>query len=240
MNHIELLGVNIATVKPSEIQSLLADFLQHTGLKQIVTVNPEFLVTAHEDNDFKAILNAADLALPDGVGIIYVGKLLRKQISLTNRMTGVEVTHSLLKLAEAQQKSVEIVLPDNSLSSDEKILDSVKKLYPQSIVRVIKVSDIKEQSPRADIIFVALGAPQQEKWIWEHREKLLGTKIAVGVGGTFDFISGKISRAPHWMRSIGLEWLWRLYKEPRRRFRRIIRAVIVFPFLVLSTRSSKF
>jgi N-acetylglucosaminyldiphosphoundecaprenol N-acetyl-beta-D-mannosaminyltransferase len=234
MNHIELLGVNIATLKPSEIQSLLADFLQHTGLKQIVTVNPEFLVTAHEDNDFKAILNAADLALPDGVGIIYVGKLLRKQISLTNRMTGVEVTHSLLKLAEAQQKSVEIVLPDNSLSSDEKILDSVKKLYPQSIVRVIKVSDIKEQSPRADIIFVALGAPQQEKWIWEHREKLLGTKIAVGVGGTFDFISGKISRAPHWMRSIGLEWLWRLYKEPKRRFRRIIRAVIVFPWLVLT------
>jgi N-acetylglucosaminyldiphosphoundecaprenol N-acetyl-beta-D-mannosaminyltransferase len=234
MNHIELLGVNIATVKPSEIQSLLADFLQHTGLKQIVTVNPEFLVTAHEDNDFKAILNAADLALPDGVGIIYVGKLIGKKISLTNRMTGVEVTHSLLKLAEAQQNSVEIVLPDNSLSSDEKILDSVKKLYPQSIVRVIKVSDIKEQSPRADIIFVALGAPQQEKWIWEHREKLLGTKIAVGVGGTFDFISGKISRAPHWMRSIGLEWLWRLYKEPKRRFRRIIRAVIVFPWLVLT------
>lgn len=234
MSTIQLLGVTIATLKPSEIQSLLADFLQHTGLKQIVTVNPEFLVTAQEDSEFKAILNAADLALPDGVGIIYVSKILGKKISLTNRMTGVEVTHSLLKLAEAQQKSVEIVLPANSLSNKEEILTSIHKQYPHSIIRTISPDTVDEQSPRADIVFVALGAPQQEKWIWEHREKLLGTKIAVGVGGTFDFISGKISRAPHWMRSVGLEWLWRLYKEPKRRFRRIIRAVIVFPWLVLT------
>lgn len=240
MNHIELLGVKIATLKPSEIQSLLADFLHSSGLKQIVTVNPEFLVTAQEDSEFKTILNAADLALPDGVGIIYVSKLLGKKISLTNRMTGVELTRSLLKLAEAEQKSVEIVLPQNSLSTKEEIVTSVQKLYPKSIVRVILVADVQEESPRGDIIFVALGAPEQEKWIWNQREKLLGTKIAVGVGGTFDFISGKISRAPHWMRSVGLEWLWRLYKEPRRRFGRIVRAVVVFPFLVLSTRSSKF
>ena len=234
MNHIELLGVKIATLKPSEIQSLLADFLQHTGLKQIATVNPEFLVTAQEDSEFKAILNAADLALPDGVCIIYVSKVLGKKISLTNRMTGVEVTHALLKLAEAQQKSVEIVLPANSLSSKEEILTSIHEQYPHCIIRTISPDTVDEQSPRADIVFVALGAPQQEKWIWEHREKLLGTKIAVGVGGTFDFISGKISRAPHWMRSVGLEWLWRLYKEPKRRFRRIIRAVIVFPWLALT------
>ncbi len=234
MNHIELLGVNIATLKPAEIQSLLADFLHTAGLKQIVTVNPEFLVTAHSDKEFQAILNSASLALPDGVGIVYIGKLVGQKISLMNRMTGVELTHSLLKLAEAEQKSVEVIIPENSLSSKEEILSSVQKLYPQGIVRVVSVNEINEQAPQADILLVALGAPEQEKWIWSRREKLLGTKVAVGVGGTFDFISGKISRAPQWMRSAGLEWLWRLFQEPRRRFRRIIRAVIVFPWLVLT------
>ncbi len=239
MKKIELLGVKIATLEPTEIDSTLADFLHTPGLKQIVTVNPEFLVTAQEDSEFKAILNSADLALPDGVGIIYVSKILGKKISRTNRMTGVELTHSLLKLAEAEQKTVEIVLPANALSTQEEILINVKKLNPQSIVKVIAAADVQEQSPRADIIFVALGAPEQEKWIWSQREKLLGTKIAVGVGGTFDFISGKIPRAPQWLRSLGLEWLYRLYQEPRRRFKRIIRAVIVFPWLVLTKSNNQ-
>jgi N-acetylglucosaminyldiphosphoundecaprenol N-acetyl-beta-D-mannosaminyltransferase len=81
-----------------------------------------------------------------------------------------------------------------------------------------------------DILFVALGAPKQERWIFENLNKLESVKLAMGVGGAFDFLSGKTKRAPLWMRKIGLEWFWRLIIEPRR-VKRIIDAVIVFPVI---------
>jgi len=230
---ITLLGVKIAAKTREEIRSQLVEFLHSAGLKQIATVNPEFLVTADRDKEFKNILSSVALAVPDGSGIIYLAKLTRQKISLAHRFTGVDLTHDLLQLAEAEQKSVEIILPSDSLSTKEEIYTSIVKLYSKAIVRIFREDEVKEGSPRADIVLVALGAPEQEKWIWNHRETLLGTKIALGVGGTFDFISGKIQRAPIILRSVGLEWLWRLYQEPRRRFRRIVRAVVVFPWLVL-------
>jgi N-acetylglucosaminyldiphosphoundecaprenol N-acetyl-beta-D-mannosaminyltransferase len=233
MNYIELLGVKIATAKSTEIQTVLTDFLQSAGLKQIVTVNPGFLVTAHQDPEFKTILNSAALALPDGAGIVYLAKFTGQKVSTSNRMTGVELTHRLLKLAEAEKRSVAVIMPVNSLTSQEELNHSIRKFYPDIILKVILVSDDEEQLPTADIIFVALGAPQQEKWIWNHREKLLSTKIAVGVGGTFDFISGRIRRAPSWLQNLGLEWFWRLGQQPKRRWKRIFRAVVVFPWLVI-------
>ena len=87
----------------------------------------------------------------------------------------------------------------------------------------------------AQVIFVAYGAPKQEKWIAQNLPKLNSIKAAMGVGGAFDYIAGEISRAPIFMRKMGLEWLWRLFKQPRR-FKRIFRAVIIFPLLVLKEK----
>ncbi|MBU1992726.1 WecB/TagA/CpsF family glycosyltransferase, partial [Patescibacteria group bacterium] len=85
-----------------------------------------------------------------------------------------------------------------------------------------------------EVLFVAYGAPAQEMWISRNLKFLKTVRLAVGVGGAFDFLSGKVKRAPGWMRKIGLEWLYRLIKEPRR-IRRIINAVIKFPYKIISS-----
>ena len=87
----------------------------------------------------------------------------------------------------------------------------------------------------SDILFIAYSPPKQEKWIVENLGKMPLIKLAMGVGGAFDFIAGQIPRAPKILRIIGLEWLWRLIQEPRR-VKRIFKAVVVFPWLVIKSR----
>jgi N-acetylglucosaminyldiphosphoundecaprenol N-acetyl-beta-D-mannosaminyltransferase len=91
------------------------------------------------------------------------------------------------------------------------------------------------QSAQPDLLFVAFGHGRQEGWIAQNLPRLPSVAVAMGVGGTFDFIAGRAKRAPIIFRQIGLEWLWRLFREPRR-WRRIIDAVIVFPYLVIRSR----
>lgn len=85
---------------------------------------------------------------------------------------------------------------------------------------------------RADVVFVGLGSPLQEEWIFHHLRHLSRIRVAMAVGGAFDMLSGATPRAPRFMQKAGLEWLWRFVREPRKRFKRIVNAVIIFPFLV--------
>ena len=96
------------------------------------------------------------------------------------------------------------------------------------------IGKIREAKPH--LLLAAFGAPEQDLWISEHLKKLPSVRVAMGVGGTFDFLAGKRRRAPKWMRSIGLEWFYRLLREPKR-IKRIFNAVVVFPMLVLLHRN---
>ena len=126
-----------------------------------------------------------------------------------------------------------VIAAQNSLSAPSEIEQAIGKKDPNLSVKADYYSpgqNILENGiiNQAEIIFVNFGAPDQEKFIFGNKEKFPQAKILVGVGGVFDFLTGKLYRAPQWMRSIGLEWLWRLMQEPKR-IRRIWSAVVVFP-----------
>lgn len=231
--NIKILGVRIDNFSVSRTKEKIESILE-SGPEQkfIVTLNPEILLKAYQDKDYKNILNSAELNLCDGFGIKMVSFLRGKNIKA--RFTGVDLVDFLLSEAVKRDLRVLVVAPKITLSKPAEIEEALRKKYP-NISAKSKLfgtsQDFFESGimKKAEIVFVSFGAPEQEKFIWENRLKFPKAKILVGVGGAFDFLTGKIKRAPGFMRLLGLEWLWRLIQEPKRRIVRIWKAVFVFP-----------
>ncbi|MCK4554872.1 WecB/TagA/CpsF family glycosyltransferase [Candidatus Parcubacteria bacterium] len=250
MDTINILGINISTLNKKQVLKKIEQFLQAGKQHQIVTPNPEFLLEAGHDEEFFYILNKADLTVPDGIGLKFAAWAMGKNI---HRVTGADLVTDILKVAQDRKLKVAILNWCDGLSKKEDIDNAVKKLYPKLnfIIKDIdkEIGNCLPARPwqagkleigslvkfKPDILFVALGAPWQEKWIYHNLPKLPSVKIAIGVGGAFDFLTGKIKRAPKFLRVLGLEWLWRLIKQPWR-WRRIYNAVIVFPWQFLKWR----
>ncbi|MFH0873694.1 MAG: WecB/TagA/CpsF family glycosyltransferase [Candidatus Komeilibacteria bacterium] len=239
-NNLTLLGTNISLALTKDFDQRIAELLNGNGCQQIVTINPEFLVQAYNDPAYRLILNQAEAATIDGFGLIFMSFLTGQYGQGIRRITGVELTERLLARAQADNLRVAIILPDNPLARRSVINEALRQRYPQLSVVVYYEQELAISDPIvADVTFVTFGSPRQDIWIAEEKMRhLIKAKVAVGVGGTFDFISGKIQRAPSWLRGLGLEWLWRLFLQPKR-WRRIINAVIVFPWLVFSVRSKQ-
>jgi N-acetylglucosaminyldiphosphoundecaprenol N-acetyl-beta-D-mannosaminyltransferase len=240
MTEYKILGVKVQTLDEQTAKATLQNFLNSDKTHQVVTVNPEFIVKAQHHKKFREIINQADLATIDGTGIIKALQWLGHNVSLEQRLTGVELTKLLLILAEQQQKKILFCLQSSGLTTAEELTTKIKNDYPQLNFCLAEEKNVlaKIASFSPVIILLGLGAPRQDIWIADHLNSLPSVKIAVGVGGTFDFLSGKIKRAPKFMRSFGLEWLWRFIRQPQR-FKRIIRATIVFPLLVLKDKVIK-
>jgi len=235
-NNITILGVRIDNFFIREIkENILAILESSPKQKFAATLNPEIVLKAHQDEKYRHILNSADLNICDGFGLRLAGFLKIKRIKA--RFTGVEMVDFLLENAKKYNLRVLVIAAENSLSAPNEIERSIREKYSDLSAKseyylpsqnVFENAIVKE----AEIIFVNFGAPEQEKFIFENREKFPSAKILVGVGGTFDFLTGKIKRAPEAMRKIGLEWLWRMIQEPKR-IKRIWNAVVVFPVVVL-------
>jgi len=212
-----------------------------TGSKLfITTVNPEMVMLARKDEEFKNILNSAGISLPDGFGIKCAAFYYLKRLKV---ITGCDLTEKICKAAGKNGYKIFLLGGLNHVAEMTKI--KLEKKYPglnivgaeQGIGPDNFSYDKKEvidmiNKAEPDILFVAFGAPKQEKWIYYNLPKLSTVNVAMGIGGTFDFLSGIASRAPLLMRLAGLEWLWRFAKEPKRS-RRIFAAVIKFPFAVV-------
>ncbi len=227
MQRHALFDIPVDTFDAREATALAKQMLQGSSFHHFMTLNSEILLRAFRDKAYADILGAADCALPDGIGLVWMGRLLG--IPFKERIAGVDFMIALCGLAQRMGKSV--FLLGGRGGAAEKTAEKLKQRFPKLIVR--GWSEDTEMIPDADIVFVALGAPKQEEWIFTNKKIMRGVKIAMGVGGAFDMISGKTPRAPVCMRKIGLEWLWRLYLEPRKRFKRIVNAVIVFPMKVI-------
>ncbi|MCK9360911.1 WecB/TagA/CpsF family glycosyltransferase [Patescibacteria group bacterium] len=208
----------------------------------MVTANPEILLRARKDKKYREVISSAELRLVDGFGLFLVSYVLRRK---TVRLTGVELSEHLLQYAWKNHLRVGLLGGEfgEAGGAAEKILEAYPGLellaeegggITESGSEDAKAEAARERlilfSPQ--ILLVAFGAPRQELWIHEHRNEFADLRAVVGVGGTFNFWAGRIRRAPAWMRTVGLEWAWRLLQEPRR-IGRIWRAVVIFPILAL-------
>jgi N-acetylglucosaminyldiphosphoundecaprenol N-acetyl-beta-D-mannosaminyltransferase len=237
MQEYKILDVKIQSPDERLAKELLLNFLSSDSQHQIATVNPEFIVKAQKNKKFRDVLNETSLSTIDGTGIIWALQLAGHKISLDDRITGVRLTDILLSLAENKDLRVLFCLREDGFTSPEKFFIIIKEKYPQLNFQVATSTEavLKAQIFQPEILLAGLGAPQQELWIAENLTHMPSVKIAIGVGGTFDFISGAQKRAPKFLRSFGLEWLWRLLQQPTR-IKRMYKAVIVFPFLVIKNK----
>ena len=231
MAKVNILGVNISKITRDEVISKVQGFLNDWRQHFIVTPNPEIILQATEkDEELWYILNHADMALADGVAIKFTARFYGQKIK---RITGADMTVEILKLAERENKNVVIFNWSRGLSTGLEIKTALSEKFPgldflvQDIERSEPYDFLDANKFAPDIIFCSLGSPYQEKFIYHNLAKMPSVKLAMAVGGSFDFLTGKIKRAPKWLRRIGLEWLWRLIKQPRR-IKRIYRATVVF------------
>ncbi|MBI4100814.1 WecB/TagA/CpsF family glycosyltransferase [Candidatus Microgenomates bacterium] len=228
MEKIKILKIGISDVSTKEALEETKRWLKSGGKKRyIVTPNPEFLVAAQNDREFNAILNNADLALPDGMGLIWASRILNQP--LKGRITGVDFMEKLCFLAAKDGFTIGLIGGGPTVA--ERASECLKKKYP-GLKIVLAQEDWKdlERGEEINLLFVALGAPKQEIWMSQNLERL-PVKVAMGVGGAFDYLAGIVPRAPKWMRNLGLEWLFRLICQPWRIKRQT--ALIKFVYLVL-------
>lgn len=246
----EILGVRIDDLSTEDLKQKLADWTQGPPAKIIVTPNPEMIVLAQSDHAFRDLLNRADLALPDGVGLRYATWAL-STTTLVHRHPGADLVWILAEIASQGGLRLGIV-GATALHARSAIQAAAqfKNRYPNLDVRVYdpervtadgsmtatNLEEIQRDPPA--IILVALGQKKQERWIERYRDELPSVRLFAGIGGALDMVAGALPRAPVWMRRAGLEWLWRWGLEPKRT-PRMLRALVVFPTLVLLERFKK-
>jgi len=233
MMEYKLLGVKVNIIAEHKLKNKLIEFLNSKNQHQIVTVNPEFIVRSQKNKKFLDIINNSSIALIDGSGIIKALQYMNQAVKLDDRITGVQLNNILINLAVHKNLKIMFCLYSKGLTRLDKFSLVLKNKYPSLDFQVADENTVLEKSIAfsPNIMLVGFGAPWQDMWISENVNKIPSIKIAAGVGGTFDFMSGTIKRAPKIMQSLGLEWLWRLILQPTR-FLRINRAVILFSYLV--------
>ncbi|HEX3050300.1 MAG TPA: WecB/TagA/CpsF family glycosyltransferase [Aggregatilineaceae bacterium] len=225
---VTILGVSIDPVTFEEMIDTIAMWItQRDRVYQICTVSPEFVMIAQDNADFMRVLQESDLCVADGVGLLFAARYLRKQ--LPERVTGSDGVPLIAQ--RAAREGWTIFLLGAAPGVAEKAANQLMIQYPGlKIVGTYAGSPAPEEevaivervnTSGADILMVAYGAPRQDLWIKRNHERL-NVRVAIGVGGTFDFIAGVVPRAPLWMRRWALEWLYRLYKQPWR-WRRMLR-----------------
>ncbi len=199
--------------------------LQVTGTerrtRQVITLNPEMAVAAEHTSELRCAIESADLVVPDGMGIVWATRMRGEAVP--ERVTGVDLVEAYADVAVRGAHSVFLLGAAPGIAG--LAAEQLARRHPG--FRVVGtyagspgfadeddiITHVRAASP--DVVFVAFGMPAQECWIARNRNRL-GAAVAVGVGGAFDFIAGRVPRAPGWMRRAGLEWAYRLGREPWR------------------------
>lgn len=248
MSKANILGVKIDDITMDEALTQVEEWLKKPGKHYIVTPNPEFVMAAQKDERFRKLLNDADLSVPDGTGLKFSGKV-------KNTIYGTDLMEKLVTFAAEKGFTIGLLGGKNGVA--EKAGECLKQKYPKLKVAFaesggkvdeegkvinderLKINEKNHQSlivnhkslPEVDLLFVAFGHRKQEKWIANNLPKL-PVKVAMGVGGAFDYISANVPRAPLWIRNLGFEWLFRLLIQPWR----IKRQLALLKYLWLLTQ----
>ena len=216
---IDVLGVGFDNVTMDEAVSRAMDFLAGEGTHYVVTPNPELVDRARREEPFRQALNGADLVLPDGIGVVYAAKLLGRP--LKGRCPGIDFAGKLME--HMAKTGLRLYLLGAKPGVAEAAAARLEAKYPGLVICGTHDGYFKEDGPvaeairaaEADVVFVCLGAPKQEYWMVKNGPAT-GAKLMAGLGGSLDVFAGVVERAPEAWQKLGLEWLYRLTKEPKR------------------------
>src|SRR5680860_236630 len=290
-----LTNIRIDKITTKEVLEKIKGFLLSDNQHYLITLNPEMVLEAQNNNHFKNIINQSDIVFADGTGILWALDFLKrtkessflglwkksqleflwKLLSIISilynfvytvinllfnakyrnnilqyKIPGIDLIYEICRLDIIENQRIFLLGAEEGVA--RKAALQLKEAFPninivgaeEGIIRNQK-SDINNQElfrhinkTKPNILLVAFGAPKQEIWISENLKTIPSVKLAIGVGGSFDFISGKIKRAPQFLRKLELEWVWRLILEPKRIIR-IYNATVKFSFLILKKALSK-
>lgn len=247
MEKISIFGVDIYNTTLRDTVELLKEYLKGDSLKKIYTPNTEIVMIAKDDKALRELLNRGDWVIPDGIGLIYGSKIQGKP--LKERVTGFDTSMKLLEIANENKYSLYLLGGKEGVASEA--AKNVSEKYPgiriaghhhgyfkgshtgvkDSEEELKIIDDINKNNP--DIIFVGLGFPKAETWI-DSNSNRLNAKVIIGNGGVMDILAGNAKRAPEIYQKLGLEWLYRLIKDPSR-----IKRQLVLPKFMLTVIFNK-
>lgn len=244
-----VLGTRIDKIKTKSVIRAVSNAIKNNrDCLHIVTVNPEITLLAKDNEHYRITLNKADINTADGMGITIAARIFNFK---AHRLTGVDLTEKLLR--KAHYRGWNVFLLGSSKETCHMLQQKIVSQYPgiqiagcEPGIFFQNISDLSEsrghdmlldriKKSNPDILFVAFGAPKQELWIHKFVVDQKLARVAIGVGGTFDYLSGRIRRAPKRIRTLGFEWLYRLITQPKR-LTRIYKATCVFLYHVLYWR----
>jgi N-acetylglucosaminyldiphosphoundecaprenol N-acetyl-beta-D-mannosaminyltransferase len=239
IDKVKILGVPFSKMNMNETVNIIANKIDcdNKGIFNIVTGNPEIVLQAQKDGVLQNIIKEADLITPDGEGIVLASKW--KGQPLSERVTGIDLLLEVLKMGNERGWSFYFLGADEQIN--KKATENILNTYP-SIVLAGRhhgyFNSAQEEkilididSTKPDILIVALGAPNAEKWVYKYKN-WLPVKVAFGVGGSLDVISGKVQRAPKTWQDLRLEWLYRLIIQPSRLRRQMVLPIFAYKSLV--------
>lgn len=221
MNKVDILGVQVDKVDMEQALNRILEFLKEDKAHAVYTPNSEIIMQAYRDQAFQDVLNTADLITPDGIGVVYASRIVKDP--LAERVGGFDLATKLIE--KAADGSISFYFFGGKPGVAEQAKENLQKKYPDLCIigcsdgyfdaekEKLILADIQEKKP--DVLFVCLGAQKQENWIYQHKHEL-AAKVCMGIGGSLDVFAGVVERAPESFQKLGLEWLYRLLKQPSR------------------------
>lgn len=233
-----ILGVNIAAINMSTLIKYVKDNLRELSGKYICVSNVHTVITAYDDEKYMNVQNSSALSIPDGGPLSSYGR--KHGFKDMDRTTGPDFFYEILKISE--ENNYKYYFYGSTEETLEKLKEKLLSEFPKLKIAGMysppfrKLTEIEDEdvikkinSADSDFVWVGLGAPKQEIWMYEHKDKVKG--LMVGIGAAFDYFAGNIKRAPMWMQKHNLEWLYRLMQDPVRLFTRYLYTNSKFLFL---------
>jgi len=240
MDKLSIMGVRIDNLSMDEVLKIAEEKIEKNEQYIIYTPNTEFIMMCQKDEEFLNLMNESDINIPDGIGLIYAGKI--KKHPLKEKVGGYDLSVNLLKMAN--DKGLKLYVVGGKPGVAEAAMENVREKYPGIKIvgtqhgyfkgthlgkkgheeELAVIEDINKHQPH--ILFVGFGAKKQELWI-EYNKDLINANVIIGNGGTLDGLAGIVKRAPDIFIKLGLEWLYRLMKEPKRIKRQIVLPVFM-------------
>lgn len=215
-----ILEVPINITTENEIINIIKEKIEQNQKFSIIAININKIMLYQKNKEIAKVIKSFECFIPDGISVVKAcGKL-------NTRITGIDLFQKICKEHEKINARIFLYGAREEVVNETK--QKLEELYPGIQIVGIKNGFVKEHDEliqeinhsKANILFIAKGSPKQEKWIYENKDKV-NANIFMGVGGAFDIVSGNIRRAPEWIRKLGLEWLYRILKEPKKRLKQI-------------------